>query len=39
MGVRMRRHGQIFRGGPWWPAAMWMRLAINKPIAMRGDRK
>jgi hypothetical protein len=34
MGVRMRRHGQICHGGPWWPAAMWMRLAI-KPIAMR----
>jgi hypothetical protein len=37
MGVRMRGYGRICRGGPWWPAAMWMRLAI-KPIAMRRER-
>jgi hypothetical protein len=36
-GVRMRRHGRICRGGQWWPAAMWMRLAI-KPIAMRREK-
>jgi hypothetical protein len=35
--VRMRGHGRIRRGGPWWPAAMWMRLAI-KPIAMRREK-
>jgi hypothetical protein len=37
MGVRMRGHGRICRGGPWWPAAMSMRLAI-KPIAMRREK-
>jgi hypothetical protein len=37
MGVRMRRQGRICRGGPRWPAAMSMRLAI-KPIAMRREK-
>jgi hypothetical protein len=37
MDARMRGHGRICRGGPWWPAAMWMRLAI-KPIAMRREK-
>jgi hypothetical protein len=37
MGVRMRGHDRICRGGPWWPAAMWMPLAI-KPNAMRREK-
>jgi hypothetical protein len=35
--VRLRGHGWICRSGPWWPAAIWMRLAI-KPIAMRREK-
>jgi hypothetical protein len=35
--VRLRGHGWICRSGPWWPATMWMRLAI-KTIAMRREK-